>query len=302
MIRLFTLLLVALNLALLGWLCYPAPAGGEKAIGNSLEMPFVLIPAGKFLMGSPETEKGRGEDETQHEVTISQTFFLGVYEVTQGQFAKVMGKNPSWFSAQGGGKESVQKDFIEMDKLPVDDVTWQQAVEFCQKLGTLPAEKAQGRSYRLPTEAEWEYACRAGTTTVFHYGNTLNAYQANFCGLIYSSYGEEKAAPFLRRTTAVGVYPRRVVLEGKEYPSGPNAFGLFDMHGNVQEWCQDWYATDYYKKSPKADPPGPESGTERVLRGGGWSHSGKAVRCAVRNKLPPEETHYSAGFRVVMVK
>src|SRR5581483_11114694 len=194
---------------------------------------------------------------------------------------------PSWFSAQGGGKSRVQgKDSADY---PVENVTWHDAVEFCRKLGELPAEKKTGRRYRLPTEAEWEYACRAGTTTVFHYGDNLDAYKANFCGLVYAAYGNAGAGPFLRSTTSVGAY-------------AANPFGLYDTHGNVQEWCQDWYAADAYTKGPAQDPQGPEIGTERVLRGGGWPHSGKAVRSAVRNKLPPDETHYSAGFRVVMMK
>jgi formylglycine-generating enzyme required for sulfatase activity len=257
-----------------------AGAGETASVTNSIGMRFALIPAGKFTMGSPETEKGRNDDETQHEVMLARPFYLGIFEVTQGQYEKVMGKNPSWFSAEGGGKQRM----VDRDgaSFPVDNVTWHDAVDFCKKLSALPGEQAAGRTYRLPTEAEWEYACRAGTTSVFHYGNDLNAYKANFCGLVYAAYGEGGAGPFLRRTSKVGEFPA-------------NAFGLFDMHGNVQEWCQDWYG-------PYAsDPAGPASGSERVLRGGGWPHSGKSVRSAVRNKLAPEERHYSAGFRVVLL-
>ncbi len=268
MVRYVPLMVVALAL------------GPVETETNSLGMKFALIPAGKFTMGSPTSEKGRGDDEPQHEVTIGRPFYLGVYEVTQGQYQKVMGNNPSFFSAAGAGQQRVKgKDTADY---PVDSVTWLEAAAFCAKLSELPAEK--GRRYRLPTEAEWEYACRAGTKTVFHYGNDLNAYKANFCGLIYAAYGNGGAGPFLRATTLVGNFE-------------PNAFGLYDMHGNVQEWCQDWYAAD-----PKEDPQGPKAGTERVLRGGGWPHSGKSVRSAVRGKLPPDERAYSVGFRVVMEK
>jgi formylglycine-generating enzyme required for sulfatase activity len=261
-------------------------ADEPKVETNSVGMKFALVPAGKFLMGSPESERGRGDDERQHEVTITRPFNLGVHEVTQGQYAKVMGKNPSWFAPQGGGKQRV--DGKNTADYPVDNVTWLDAVEFCKKLGSLTAEAEAGRSYRLPTEAEWEYACRAGTTTVFHYGDDLDAYKANFCGLVYAAYGKAGAGPFVRRTAAVGEYK-------------PNAFGLYDMHGNVQEWCQDWYAVDAYPSEPQTDPVGPPQGTERVLRGGGWPHSGKSVRSAVRNKLAPDESHYSAGLRVVLM-
>lgn len=262
--------------------CAALSADEAATLTNSIGMRFALIPAGKFTMGSPESEKGRNDDETQHEVAIARPFYLGVHEVTQGQYAQVMGKNPSWFSADGGGKQRV--DGKSTSSYPVETVSWHDAVAFCDKLGALPDERAAGRTYRLPTEAEWEYACRAGTTTVFHYGDDLDAYKANFCGLIYAAYGKAGAGPFLRRTAPVGDYKA-------------NAFGLYDMHGNVQEWCQDWYTTT----SPAVDPQGPAQGGERVLRGGGWPHSGKAVRSAMRNKLAPDERHYSAGLRVVMV-
>jgi formylglycine-generating enzyme required for sulfatase activity len=259
----------------------------EKKIINSVGMKFVLILDGTFTMGSPETEVGRGSDESQHEVTITRPFYLGVYEVTQGQYERVMGKNPSFFAPTGGGKQRLGKKAT--DDHPVENVSWNDAVAFCKKLGERSDEQAAGHTYRLPTEAEWEYACRAGTTTPFHYGSDLDSYKANFNGLIYAAYGKAGAGPFFRCTVKVGDYQ-------------PNAWGLYDTHGNVQEWCADWYAADYYyAKSPKADPPGPATGAERVLRGGGWPNSGKAVRSAVRNKLPPDEKHYSAGFRVVLV-
>jgi formylglycine-generating enzyme required for sulfatase activity len=264
-----------------------APAGASNAavqtrptLVNSLDMKFVQVPKGKFLMGSPKTEMHRGDDETQHEVAITHDFLLGMHEVTQGQYQKLMGENPSFFTP---GKAKVRVK--DTSASPVEGVTWRQAALFCKKLGELPAEQAKKRSYRLPTEAEWEYACRAGATTALHFGDAVDSYSANFNGL--SPYGAGRGGPFHRTTWKVGEYPA-------------NAFGLHDMHGNVMEWCQDWYAADYYSRSPKEDPPGPAEGTEKVARGGSWSNSGKACRSAVRAKLPPDQSHYGLGFRVVL--
>ncbi len=256
----------------------------ERQLSNSIGMKFVLVPAGSFTMGSPSSEPHRGADEVQHKVAISRPFYLGVYEVTQGQYEKVMGARPSFFSTTGTGKERVGK--ADTSGFPVENVSWNDAVAFCKKLGEMPAEKEAGRSYRLPTEAEWEYACRAGGPEATHFGEQMDANQANFNGL--SPYNTTTGGPFFRRTLRVGSYQ-------------PNAWGLYDMHGNVQEWCADWYAADYYARSPKADPAGPAEGTERVLRGGAWVHSGKACRSAVRNKHDPGAATYSFGFRVVLV-
>ncbi|MBI3823098.1 MAG: formylglycine-generating enzyme family protein [Planctomycetes bacterium] len=251
-----------------------------KEITNSLEMPLIRIPAGTFTMGSPADEKHRNADETQHDVKITKPFYLSVYEVTQHQYATIMGKNPSHFCKTGGGKQQV----LERDTshYPVERVSWNDAVEFCKKLSA-----KENKTYRLPTEAEWEYACRAGTKTVFSAGNEFHSYLANINGLNYSSYGKEVSGPFYRCTRTVGEYKR-------------NAFGLADMHGNVQEWCADWYGEDYYKNSPKEDPSGPKEGTERVSRGGAWPSSAKACRSASRNHLAPDEKTYTTGFRVVL--
>ena len=192
-------------------------------------------------------------NEEQHEVSITKPFYLGVYVVTQAEYEKVMGNNPSWFSAKGDGKDKV-KD-MDTGQFPVEKVSWDDAVAFCKKLSELPEEKKAGRVYRLPTEAEWEYACRAGTKTAFHYGDSLSSKQANFNGNF--PYGGADKGPYLGRTAKVGSY-------------AANAFGLYDMHGNVWEWCQDWYDENYYKNSPKEDPPGPAQGLHRVVRGGGW--------------------------------
>ena len=256
------------------------PKGDDKEHTNSIGMVLVRIPAGKFTMGSPTDELHRGAEETQHEVAITKSFFLGAFEVTQGQYEKIMGNNPSFFSAKGAGKQRVAKK--DTSSHPVERVSWNDAVEFCKKLSA-----REKKTYRLPTEAEWEYACRAGTKAPFHTGGKFNSNLGNINGLSYSSYGSEEGGPFYRSTVPVAEYKG-------------NAFNAFDMHGNVQEWCADWYGADYYKSSPKSDPQGPEKGTERVLRGGAWPSSAKACRNAARNHLPPEEKTYTTGFRVVL--
>jgi formylglycine-generating enzyme required for sulfatase activity len=192
--------MIQLNLHLL--------AQTNKEITNSIGMKLVLIPKGTFMMGSPESEQGRNEIENQHEVTISKDYYLGVYEITQAQYEKVMGKNLSHFQGAIVGNENAD--------LPVEKVSWDDAVEFCKKLSDLPEEKKVGREYRLPTEAEWEYACRAGSKTVFSFDDEE--------GLLpeYGWFDRNSS----NRTHTVGL------LE-------PNAWGLYDMHGNVWEWCSD---------------------------------------------------------------
>jgi formylglycine-generating enzyme required for sulfatase activity len=256
--------------------------GAAKEVANSIGMKLVLIPPGKFVMGSPATEAEREAGEDQHEVAITRPFYLGAHTVTQGQFAKVMGKNPSFFQPRNGGSPDH----------PAEQVRWAEAREFCTKLSALPEEKKAGRTYRLPSEAEWEYACRAGTTTPFNVGDTLSSRQANFNGNF--PYGGAEKGPFLRRTAKVGSYP-------------PNAWGLYDMHGNVYEWCNDWYDPGYYKKSPKENPKGPEKGVVPtgfrsyffvVVRGGCWLDEGRACRSGRRFRLQQSEPYRWTGFRV----
>lgn len=256
-----------------------------QVITNSIGMKFAPIPAGKFMMGSPASEPQREAQELQHEVVITRPFFMGVYEVTQREFDQVMGKDrrrSAFFDSEhGGGPDH-----------PVEFIDWEKAHEFCERLSALPAERKAGRKYRLPTEAEWEYACRAGTTTAFHFGDSLSSKQANFNGS-QPYFGAEKG-PYLKKTAKVGSYP-------------PNAFGLHDMHGNVAEICADWYARDYYARSPIEDPPGPPEGassddfgnTYYVVRGGCWLDDARGCRSAYRYRAMTENRYPQNGLRVV---
>lgn len=193
------------------------PLVDKTLITNSIGMKLKLIPSGEFLMGSPESEEARDSDEgPQHRVRITKPFYLGVYEVTQGEYERVTGDNPSCFSKVGTGKAKVAGQ--DTSRFPVEEVSWEDAVEFCRKLSDLPSERSARRVYRLPTEAEWEYACRAGTTTPLHFGTQLNGREAN-CDGNYP-YGTDTKGTYLKRTTTVGSYKA-------------NAFGLYDMHGKL---------------------------------------------------------------------
>jgi formylglycine-generating enzyme required for sulfatase activity len=248
----------------------PAPVHTNR-FTNSIGMKFVRIAPGKFLMGRAASEKGR-IDEDQHAVQITRPFYLGVHEVTQAQYEEVLGSNPSNYAAGGDGRNLVRG--LDTGKFPVERVSWEDAQEFCRKLAALPGERAAGRVYRLPTEAEWEYACRAGAKeyATYFFGNTITTAQANFGGVF-------------RRPTDVGCYK-------------PNAWGLCDMHGNVWEWVADWYSKDYYKTSPKADPPGPKTGGSRVLRGGAYFNDASYLRSAIRAYHPPQTRAPHVGFRI----
>ncbi len=239
-----------------------------KEITNSIGMKLVLIPSGEFMMGLNHP-KARTFEKPMHRVHITKPFYMGVYEVTQNEFEKVMGVNPSKFQTDS--------------RLPVEQVSWDQIQEFLKKLSNFPEEKA-GRTYRLPTEAEWEYACRAGTTTYYHYGDIISSNQANFNG---EHPGENpKKGPYLRTTVKVGSYK-------------PNSFGLYDMHGNVNEIVSDWGGEDYYSKSPLEDPQGPSFGTKGIARGGGWDSWIPAPASGVRVSGPRSTVLSQIGFRVV---
>jgi formylglycine-generating enzyme required for sulfatase activity len=314
-------------------------AGGKKQITNSIGMKLVLIPAGEFKMGSGESaeataaffnktygagalavlflgvnsEKAKDfkQEHPQHRVRITKPFYLGAYDVTRGQFRQFVADTRYKTDAEKGKEEgktpgpdgwNPEKEtwennekyswrnvgFEQTDEHPVGNVSWNDAVAFCKWLS-----RKEGKTYRLPTEAEWEYACRAGTTTRYYSGDdpeTLAkvgnvadaAARAKFHweGGIKASDGYAFSAP-------VGSF-------------SPNAFGLYDMHGNVFQWCSDWYSEDYYAKSPVDDPTGPDSGDLRVRRGGNWWFRPIWARSAARSYLWPDygATLLYTGFRV----
>ncbi len=244
---------------------------------NSSGMKLALIPAGEFTMGSPAAESNRSKHEgPQHRVRITRPFYLGVYQVTQEEYEQVMETNPSAFSRDGGNSHVISS--LDTRRFPVGRVSWDEAREFCRRLS-----EREEHEYRLPTEAEWEYACRAGTTTPFHFGDVLDGRQANADGRY--CYGTEQQGPYLRRPTTVGSY-------------SANAFDLHDMHGNVWEWCADWYDWNYYAHAPLEDPQGPATGTARVNRGGSWYSYARACRAAFRCELSPGMRFFDVGFRV----
>jgi formylglycine-generating enzyme required for sulfatase activity len=225
-------------------------------LGNGVTMKLVLIRAGKFIMGSPDSEQGRGPDESpQHVVLISKPFYMGVTEVTQAQYEAVMGTNPS----ETKGPTN-----------PVEMVSWDNAVGFCRKL----SEKT-GKAARLPTEAEWEYACRAGSRTRFSFGDSDSALRD------YAWYGSNSG----RKPNPVG-------------QKKPNAWGLYDMYGNVWEWCADWYGD--YPNGAVTDPQGAASGSQRVVRGGSWGDGADSCRSARRYKDRPFFRYGFHGFRMLV--
>ncbi len=222
-------------------------------LGKDVKLEMILIPAGKFVMGSPASEKGHRVNETQHEVTLTKPFYMGKYEVTQEQWDAVMVNNRSFYRGP---------------KLPVTSVSWENCQEFIKKLNA----KTSG-GYRLPTEAEWEYSCRAGTTTAYSNGDSITKNDSNVEGL---------------STKVVGSYK-------------PNAFGLYDMHGNVWEWCEDWKVD--YPKEAVIDPKGPEAGKNRVLRGGSFTGVGLHSRSANWfDNLPSTWNIDYLGFRLAKTK
>jgi formylglycine-generating enzyme required for sulfatase activity len=227
------------------------------------------------MMGAPATEAGRSSEEgPQHGVIISKPFYMGVFEVTQEQYEQVMGKNPSNFKGA---------------KHPVEQVTWDDAVEFCKKLSA-----RTGKKVTLPTEAQWEYACRAGTTTAFHTGDALKPGQAN-------ARIPSNPSVWDRIMAWLGMSSGQKTIQTTQAGSfSPNGFGLYDMHGNVLEWCSDWYGEDYYANSPKTDPQGPDSGSYGVLRGGGLSSYPQDCRSACRAMGVLDIRGINVGFRVAV--
>ncbi len=238
----------------------------KPLIPNSIGMQFALCPSGTFTMG---------EGADSHQVTLTEPFHLGIYTVTQEQYQAVMGTNPSKFQ----GPQN-----------PVEQVSWGDAVEFCRRLSALPAEKSAGCVYRLPTEAEWEYACRAGTTTDSSFGDDWKRFGE------YAWYGDNSTYPktggFLGKLFSSAQIFHHPIGEKK-----PNPWGLYDMHGNVWEWCSDWY--EDYPRGSVTDPTGPSSGSYRVYRGGSWGNYAWNCRSANRRRNSPGIRLCYLGFRVL---
>jgi formylglycine-generating enzyme required for sulfatase activity len=234
-----------------------ASLAAEKTYTTSLGMDFTLVPAGSFTMGADKNFENADDDETpQHRVSISKPFYLGTYEVTQAQWTAVMGNNPSKFKGRSN---------------PVEQVSWDDIRIFIQRLN----QKEGHARYRLPTEAEWEYAARAGTTGAYSFGDdedSLGRYAW------YEGNSGEKTHPVGQKQ--------------------PNAWGLYDMHGNVYEWVQDWYGN--YSSSSVTDPKGPSSGSLRVYRGGGWRSPARYCRAALRGSNSPGRRDVGLGFRLAL--
>ncbi|MFO7667715.1 MAG: SUMF1/EgtB/PvdO family nonheme iron enzyme [Desulfobacterales bacterium] len=243
------------------------PAAPDQKITNSIGMTFMYIKPGTFMMGSPTGEHGRGNDETQHQVTLTRGFYMQTTEVMQGQWKAVKeGNNPSYFKQWWG------------DNYPIENVSWDDVQEFILRLN----QKEGGSNYRLPTEAEWEYAARSGTITPFNTGNCLSTDQANYSG----------DNPF--PSCSKGEYRKKTVKTGS---FSPNTWELYDMHGNVREWCQDWDGD--YSSDSVVDPSGPLSGSYRVIRGGGWDSSAGLCRSSEREFDTPGYRYGDLGFRLV---
>ncbi len=268
--------------------------GVQAELSNSIGMKLTLIPPGEFMMGATEEEieelskstdfsglsvsqylQKLRDEGPQHKVVLTKPFYMGVYEVTQEDCERVVGENPSEFSRTGSSCDHVSDQ--DTSFFPVECVSWDDAVEFCSKLSEQPREKAAGRVYRLPTEAEWEYACRAGTQTQWSFGNDKPRLVQH--GWFAVNSGD--------RTHKVG-----------ELRANP--FGLYDMHGNVMEWCKDWHATGYYSSSSESDPQGPSQTLHRVYRGGAWCFRPWSCRSVSRGGREPSYSHRARGFRVAL--
>ena len=259
---------------LLGTSKAPLARNAADTITNGIGMEFRLIPAGSFLMGSPDSDReARDFEKPQHRVTISRPFYLARHEVTQAQWEAVMGSNPytldrsnPYYGLPGMAERITRPDHPAT-------VSWNDAQRFIARLN----EREGGNRYRLPTEAEWEYAARAGTTTAYSFGD--NAAELGR----YAWYGEDFAT-------------------GGTHPVGrkaPNPWGLYDIHGNAWEWVRDWYDPAYYANSPATDPQGPEQGGERVVRGGSWHTTATSWRTAFRRGYVPDYRGISIGFRLL---
>jgi formylglycine-generating enzyme required for sulfatase activity len=246
--------------------------GYREPLADGVDLTMLWIPPGRFWMGSPDQEHERSEDEGPQHLVQLQGFFMGQTPITQAQWRAVMDSNPSYFSEQP-----------DSDQRPVESVSWRDAMAFCQRL-----RERTGRYYTLPSEAQWEYACRAGTTTPFHFGETITPDLANYRGTY--TYANGPKGEYREETTPVGLFPA-------------NAWGLQDMHGNVWEWCLDqWHAS--YEGAPAdggawVDSGDEKSGTPRLLRGGSWYINPRNFRSAFRIHHEPGLASNDVGFRVV---
>ncbi len=268
----------------------PSESGQPDQQVVPVEDGFLLIKGGSFAMGSPEDEPWRSADETQHTVTVSD-FYMSPYEVRQSEYTAVMDDNPSNFNGED---------------LPVENISWLDAIAFCnalsEKENLTPAYQIDGETvtwdrsasgYRLPTEAEWEYACRAGTTTPFNTETSISPEESNYYGH-YPYEIEDNYFSQENLTTKPGEYRQTTVAVDS---FSPNNWGLYNMHGNVSEWVWDYY--DEYDTTNEADPVGPETGTRRIYRGGGWNDFAKNMRSAYRATLPEDKGSFNLGIRLV---
>ena len=251
---------------------FPYTNDAIEMVRHAIGLEMVAIVPGEFLTGSPLEEKGRRDFEPQHRVRLTQPFWIGRFPVTQTEYEAVMRENPSMFSGE---------------RRPVEMVDWNQAMTFCAKLTESFVFAVSERFvFRLPTDAEWEYACRAGTTSAFNDGSDCT-----------KPWGKDPAL------TRLGWFDRN--SGGKTHPVGekkPNAWGLHDMHGNVWEWCQDWYSPNFYGASPDTDPFNGQMDRFHVVRSGSWLCYPGFCRSSVRHKYAPEYTTCDLGFRVVMAE
>ncbi len=262
----------------------------KEDLGNGITLDLVYIPSGKFLMGTEDEEIERlvqkfdrewfRVEKPQHEVTV-QPFFMGKYPITQAQWRAIASREDWKIERDLDPNPADFKDRADSDRRPVEEVSWYDAVEFCQRLS-----KQTGKEYRLPTEAEWEYACRAGTTTPFHFGETITTDLANYNGDY--TYASEPQGQYREETTPVGNFP-------------PNAFGLYDMHGNVWEWCEDDWHENYQSAQEYGSAWRSESSNKKVIRGGSWNNIPSYCRSAIRDRYTRDDRDYGIGFRVVCV-
>ncbi|MGJ8697667.1 MAG: formylglycine-generating enzyme family protein [Verrucomicrobiaceae bacterium] len=267
------------------------PLAASEPLTSSANITLVPIPAGTFIIGSPDSEKGRSRDEAQRKVEITKPFHIASTEITQKQWVDVMGTTfDDLINKQRGpvgrGANLASTPSATGDEQPMCFVNWSDALEFCHTLtkkdraaNIIPSTS----EYNLPSEAQWEYACRAGTSTPFHYGDTFTSDLANFYGK--SPYGTTVTGPYLEKSTPVKTFK-------------PNPWGLYDMHGNLYEWCLDWYSET---PTTTQDPSGPDSGDGRIIRGGAWDRKATSCRSAYRYSRDPNRRAHNIGFRIVLI-